>query len=225
MNLTQEIDVFIEALAAHEAPPAVFNPYSYTHAANATRRANLRLYLRERGVERPLILLVGEAPGYRGCRLTGVPFTSEAILLDGTAFGQTRGYRKTGETDRPTREATATIVWEQLGTHACTPLVWNAFPFHPHRPGEPWSNRTPRRTEIARGEPFLHRLLAMFAPQCVVAVGNKARTALTAWSIDHHHVRHPSHGGKQEFSADLTALLEARGHAEDRPRSTDNSGQ
>jgi hypothetical protein len=44
----------------------------------ALRRARLAAYLESRA-EAPL-LLVGEAPGYRGARVSGIPFTSERQL-------------------------------------------------------------------------------------------------------------------------------------------------
>jgi len=65
----------VETLAA-----ATFGAASnfYRDGAGAdVRRARLRAYLESRG-DAPL-LLVGEAPGYRGARVSGVPFTSERL--------------------------------------------------------------------------------------------------------------------------------------------------
>lgn len=56
---------------------AAFNFYRDGAGADV-RRARLRAYLESRA-DAPL-LLVGEAPGYRGARVSGVPFTSERQL-------------------------------------------------------------------------------------------------------------------------------------------------
>ena len=48
---------------------------------NQLRRHNLTRYLSAMEQSRPTLLLVGEAPGYRGCRLTGIPFTSSHTLV------------------------------------------------------------------------------------------------------------------------------------------------
>src|SRR4051812_35512122 len=67
----------------------LFNPYHTVEpgldrpAADSIRRENLKRYV-ECFVRPPRYLLVGEAPGWRGCRFSGVPFTSEAQLVEGT---------------------------------------------------------------------------------------------------------------------------------------------
>src|SRR3972149_2026648 len=43
------------------------------------RKANLRYYL-DSYKKFPPILLIGEAPGHKGCRFSGIPFTSEGQL-------------------------------------------------------------------------------------------------------------------------------------------------
>jgi len=90
---------------------------------------------------KPEVMLVGEAPGYHGCRFTGVPFTSEYILINGigkdSIFGKDKGYMKTRESAITKREQTATIVWETMINHDFLPLMWNAFPFHPYKQGNP----------------------------------------------------------------------------------------
>jgi uracil-DNA glycosylase len=204
---------FLNTLAAVEAPPEIYNQYQGNAEASKWRRANLRHYLEQMRERQPAYMLVGEAAGHRGCRLTGVPFTSEAILLAGIPshklLGEARGYRKTEEKKGTIGEATATIVWEALGEARSVPLLWNALPFHPHRPGEPWSNRTPRQTELLLGVPFLHALLRLFPIKSVIAVGNKADRILEKEGIAHHKIRHPSHGGKSDFRRGLHALLSA----------------
>ncbi len=187
----------------------VFNPYAGVDELSAMRRHNLSLYLRRMAERQPRLLLLGEAPGYRGCRVTGVPFTSESILLDEACplglFGAAAGFRGGG--GRLQREASATAVWSALADLNRLPLLWNAFPYHPHRPDEPDSNRPPTAAELATGREFVVLLLDLFAIERVIAVGNKAAVALEQWGIDAAKVRHPSHGGQTIFRRELTVLL------------------
>src|SRR5207248_8183895 len=107
-------------------------------AGAALRRARLAAYL-DRRRDAPL-LLVGEAPGYRRARVSGIPFTSERQL---TGAGPA--------------EATATIVravLAELGLEAVT-LCWNVVPTHP---GTETSNRRPTRAEVEAGIRFVQGL-------------------------------------------------------------------
>ena len=92
---------------------ATFNFYRDGERA-ALLRGRLEAYLESR-IEAPL-LLVAEAPGYRGARISGVPLTSERQL--------------TGEGPA---EATATIVHAALGELGLSDrvLLWNVVPTHP----------------------------------------------------------------------------------------------
>jgi uracil-DNA glycosylase len=157
---------------------ATFNQYSRSDLL----RRRLRDYL-ERRAEAP-ILLVGEAAGYRGARVSGLPFTSERQL---TGAGPA--------------EATATIVHRvlsELGIEEDV-LLWNVVPTHPHRPGEPASNRRPSAEEIAAALPFLAELAV---GRQVVPVGRVAEAALEIEGI-----RHPSHGGATAFRNGLAQLV------------------
>jgi uracil-DNA glycosylase len=155
-----------------------FNQYS----SSRLLRQRLVEYLERRsGAE---LLLVGEAAGYRGARVSGLPFTSERQL---TGTGPA--------------EASATIVHrvlDELGLEDHV-LLWNVVPTHPHRPGDPASNRRPNAGEIEASHPFLDRLAA---GRLVVPVGRVAEAALGRTGI-----RHPSHGGAREFRAGLAALV------------------
>jgi uracil-DNA glycosylase len=168
---------FVDELAAAEIP-GTFNFYREGPRPNLLRR-RLARYLDERAGA--TLLLVGEAPGYRGARISGIPFTSERQL---TGTGPA--------------EATATIVratLRELGLEETT-LCWNVVPTHP---GTETANRAPSRAAIAAGLPFLRELAR---GRRVVAVGRVAERATGA-----PYVRHPSHGGASAFRATLRACL------------------
>jgi len=139
------------------------------------RRGRLLAYLRSR--ERAPLLLVGEAAGYRGARVSGIPFTSERQL---TGFGPA--------------EASATIVHRvlvELGLEERV-LLWNVVPTHP---GTERSNRRPTRGEIDSGLPFLEELAR---GRRTIAVGRLAHAVL-----GDPYVRHPSRGGASAFRAGM----------------------
>src|SRR5215213_5662411 len=77
------IESLIADLAAEKFGADVFNEYAQGDANNALRRANLQRYLLEMAARKPSAMLLMEAPGYRGCRLTGIPVTSRKILQEG----------------------------------------------------------------------------------------------------------------------------------------------
>lgn len=210
------LEALVESLARSVVADDAFNQYAYLDSgplarANALRRHNLRLYLGAMLDQKPDLLLVGEAPGYRGCRLTGIPFTSEYIILNGQAglemFGDSTRFRKTAESPKVEREATATMVWQATARLRPLPLLWNAFPFHPHRAGQPQSNRPPRDNELAAGLPFIEALVDIFAIERVIAVGRKAASCLARAGLPYTALRHPSHGGKRDFLEGLAWLV------------------
>ncbi len=165
----QVIDDFLRLLK--ESPPgAVFNPWWQVDKENdgdrnapAIRRRHLRAYLRRRlgGVK---LVVIGEALGYRGGHFSGIPMTSERILLGKkkeivAALYDCRpprskqgGHRpplqviegiKPRRTSQPEKcpdgfsEPTATIVWGSLLRLGVKPeefVLWNAFPWHSFNP-------------------------------------------------------------------------------------------
>ena len=213
MPADSQIDELIRALSLAESSPEAFNQYGPGDENNATRRANLRLYLKTMAAREPTALLLMEAPGYRGCRLTGLPVTSRKVMLEAAPaldmFGFEAGYRDVADAgfERVYSEGSATIVWSALSALGTLPMIWNSFPFHPHQAGRPLSNRKPRRGEIQQGLAFLRPLLELWRFEQLIAVGNVADETLRALGMDPRKVRHPAHGGKREFVAGLSALL------------------
>jgi hypothetical protein len=174
------IDRIISSLAAARIGET-FNQYS----RSPVRCERLRQYLESHWhVE---LLIVGEAAGYRGARVSGVPFTSERQL---TGAGPA--------------EATATIVHrvlEELGLEHDV-LLWNVVPTHPHRPGAPYTNRRPTRAEVEDSRPFLDTLAR---GRRALPVGRLAQSVLGG-----PYLRHPSHGGAAQFKAGLASRAARR---------------
>lgn len=210
--MIKNIETFVEELALIEAMPNVYNQYSYEHEENSIRRENLMIYLKQMYKLKPKIILVGEAPGYRGCRLTGVPFTSEHLLMNNIngleIFGRENGYRLALEKDKLLKEATATIIWNTLVQYDMMVLSWNTFPFHPHKKDNGESNRTPLKKELLIGEKPLLQMIEMFNIEKVVAMGNKAEESLKKLGISCEKVRHPAQGGKNEFVEGIRMIKE-----------------
>lgn len=211
--MIKNLEKFVEELAAMKVTPNVYNQYSYEHAENCIRRDNLLTYLKQMYRLKPKMILVGEAPGYRGCRLTGVPFTSEHLLMNNIEglelFGKENGYRLAIEKEKILKEATATIIWSTLIEHNIMALSWNAFPFHPHKKGDGESNRTPLKQELLLGEKPLLEMIKMYNIETVVAVGNKAEASLNSLNISYKKVRHPAQGGKNEFVKGIKEMIES----------------
>jgi hypothetical protein len=167
-----------ERFVARLAAARIGSTYNFYREGDgaAERRRRLRAYLEERACA--TLLLVGEAAGYRGARVSGVPFTSERQLSgSGPA------------------EATATIVQRVLRELELEALCWNVVPTHP---GTETSNRPPTRQEVEASRPFLDELAQ---GRRLLAVGRLAERITGA-----PYVRHPSHGGGAEFEAGLLAF-------------------
>ncbi|MBA3733665.1 MAG: uracil-DNA glycosylase [Actinobacteria bacterium] len=166
-----EAERFVAQLAAARIG-MTFNFYRDGPDAEIRRR-RLQAHLEEHTTGS--LLLVGEAPGYRGARVSGLTFTSERQL---TGSGPA--------------EATATVVQRVLAELELDALCWNVVPTHP---GTETSNRRPTRLEVDASRPFLEELAEN---RRLVAVGR-----LAARVTGGPYIRHPSHGGAAEFRAGL----------------------
>ena len=225
------IEDFIHSLQTYTSP-AVCNPWrDYDRTcdlgpqAPKIRRHQLQEYLAQR-IGQARYLFVAEAAGYQGCRFTGIAITCERMLLgahkqvtSAMVLGHT-GQRTSRPdspymTSRPQREQgmnepTDTYVWGAILDNGLNPrdvLLWNIFPFHPHK-DSPFSNRTPTDEELSAGLAYNRQLLALCQqPLRNGAIGRKAAEAQQAAGIPAVATRHPANGGAGLFRKQFAELI------------------
>jgi len=221
-------DKFVASLSRYRAP-AVFNPWGEVdlhndqdRSAPKVRRQQLLNYLQER-IGRADTLLCAEAIGYQGGHFSGIPMTSERLLLGGLVHKnlhpeivfQGTSPQRTSRVELKRdgfTEPTATIVWGFLIEQGIDPrrvVLWNAFPWHPYHFDKGFlSNRTPVDTELEAGHLVLKRLLKLGQFKQVIAVGEKSAAQLRQLGVAAEKVRHPANGGAGKFRRQLAQLLE-----------------
>lgn len=199
------IEKFVLNLSKKRNTSTVSNPYLNPQLAN-----NLKVYLNAiNQLPGTPVLLVGEALGYKGGNLTGIPFSSGQIFerFEHPFLNQISNALTL---ERIESENTATIVWQYLTEKTVTPLCWNAFPFHPHPKGNKIKNRAPNAKEITSGSRYLKTLQSMFQCEVIIGVGNKGAHCAQKAFPDKNiaTVRHPSYGGKADFIQGLNRVLD-----------------
>lgn len=223
-----KISRFISILTESTSSDGVFNPWLDVDRDNdmgpqspGIRRRHLRHFLKIR-LETVKHLIIGEAVGYQGGHFSGIPMTSERILL---GFQRERGIHpedivpglKPRRTSKPDMmplgfsEPTATIVWGTIlnsGSKADRFVVWNAFPWHPYDPEKGMlSNRKPKTKEMVRSASILETFVHLFPDTTVIAMGKVAEEWLSRLGIHCHPVRHPAQGGARAFKTQILSLL------------------
>lgn len=199
----------------------VFNPwkdfdetYDLDNNAVKIRCQNLKNYLISR--KNAKYVLIAEAPGYQGCHFSGIPMTSERIFKKYNLHDMERSSckdklkekrkAKTIQRDGFT-EPTATIVWSFLNSSKKLKttdfVLWNVFPFHPHKKDQLLSNRKPVQNELNSTRDILDAFLKLFKNAKVIPIGNIAANLLEFETA----IRHPSNGGKKKFEVQMRKLL------------------
>jgi uracil-DNA glycosylase len=227
---------------------AVFNSWWQVDKENdigrnapAIRRHQLRAYLRKR-LRTAQLAMIGEAIGYRGGHFSGIPMTSERILLGKqhvvAALCERRNFKANGGHRPPLQivsdisprrtsklencpdgfsEPTATIVWGTLLQHGLKPdqfVLWNAFPWHSFDLHRGmFSNRMPNKSEQAAGLLMLKAFLGLFQCEQVVALGRIAAAQLEKLSVHAHCVRHPASGGAKLFRQQIAGIINSQQNA------------
>ena len=206
--MADSVQWFVADLA-REMTSALVNQYAIEvpgmdrPGAAAIRCVNLRAYLEPRVGAR--LALIGEAPSAHGARFSGIAFTAERSLS---------AAQRTSAPDLAPdgfTEHSATILSGALaesGIDLASVVLWNAVPFHPARPDDRLRNRRPRAVELALGQYWLARFVALMRPGTIAAVGQSAARVLPAGT---RVLRHPANGGKPLLIAGLIALADEPG--------------
>ena len=206
-----DIEGFIESLKNHKNMKNVFNPWKDSYASHDAdensvekRCSNLREYLKAR--EKAKYMLIAEAPGYQGCHFSGIPMTSERLILSDNNYGL-KNLERTSDKNRLIKakictpkypngrniaktviekgfaEPTATFVWKQMVDVLCISptdfVLWNAFPFHPWS-NSILSNRTPDKKEIDNTKDILRKFINLFDKEIkIICIGNTSQNTLS----------------------------------------------
>lgn len=209
--VSSRFDPWIKQLLSFRAENC-FNPWTDSSMDDArtngpeARVGRLLAHLSSESVK---FCLLGEAPGYQGCRITGIPFTSEALVVAGSI---PRVPAPNGGLSRRTpawAEPSARVMWKalhQFGIAEST-VMWNAFPIQAFEGTDSLSNRTPSGSEFDSGMEVLKGFLDLFPDVCVLCVSDQAGWSLKRLDREYTRVRHPSYGGATHFERGVEAAV------------------
>lgn len=204
---------WLDDLSSMPSSASAENLYRLDTPEGWIRRANLEEYFRRMLLNKPQVMIIGEAPGYQGTRRTGVPFGSEYHISGASEvafFDGQSGFERPFDDPRIRKEPTSTVMWRTINQCQELPLLWAVYPLHPHQLGNVESNRTPTRSEVQSCKPNLVELIDMLQIETVIALGNVAKTTLDELGIDAIKVRHPSRGGASIFAQQLYEILPSK---------------
>lgn len=204
-----QINTFVDDLAAMDMPN-IFNPYvdvCVDHDlpnADHLRRENLTSALTAALDLDVRTLWIARDLGYRGGRRTGLALTDEAHLEHHSKL--LGGIEIRRATRGPAiAERTATVIWRMLSRIGEPVFLWNVFPFHPHEPDAPMTNRCHTKSEHRATEWVLTNLIKILQPEHVYTIGGDARRGLDKMGIETVSFRHPSYGGQTQFISEVEA--------------------
>lgn len=209
-ELCERVRSFVDSLAEYSSPD-VFNPYRDvcpfcdTPSSPATRRKNLERLLHAASNSSVHSLWVGRDLGYLGGRRTGMALTDESHLPELARRFNLADFQVSTVT-RPVPERTASAIWGELSIINEAVFLWNVFPFHPHEPKNPLSNRSHSRFEREIGLQYLRSIIDLLEPGFLVAVGRDAEVAMTELDLQVFGARHPSYGGQKIFRSQIRKL-------------------
>ncbi|OLS26279.1 MAG: hypothetical protein HeimC2_15230 [Candidatus Heimdallarchaeota archaeon LC_2] len=204
-------DKFVELILS-KSFKNVFNPYTdicgtYDKSnAEKIRLDNLRSYLIQMENIQPNVLWIGAALGHRGGRRTGLPFIDDKHIATLSKIYAIQNLQSACKTKM--NEMTASQVWKfviKLPKNKL-PFFWNIFPYHPHKPGAPFTNRQLISSEILEVHEIIKLLSNHFGFESILSIGKKSHVTLKQMGFLSTYIRHPSHGGANIFQKQLREI-------------------
>ena len=206
---------FVKGLSQYKGQN-VFNPYSDVcdihdrFNADVIRSKNLEMTLDSLTNVNVDSIWIGRDLGHRGGRRTGIALTDEGHLQSASDIWNVNLEQAT--TGGVIYEQTAANIWNFVKRIDSNIFMWNIFPFHPHEVDNQFSNRAHTAKERESGLEILITLIDLIRPSKIVAIGNDAykysQKVFDQTRIS--KVRHPSYGGKKEFSKNITSLYKLK---------------
>jgi hypothetical protein len=210
-----EIKKFIQSLMDIKLEN-VFNPYTDTcpdhdlSVAAARRTEAVEKLIIQACRQETIYLWLARDLGYLGGRRTGLALTDDVHY---PAHLQRWGIEASAPPCRgkPVKERTASVIWGELSRINSSVFLWNVFPFHPHEPLKPFSNRPHTAAERRIGLGILEILIELVRPTQIIAIGKDASRAAEPLRGDRplFSVRHPSYGGAAIFRNQIREIARA----------------
>ncbi|MFY0544965.1 uracil-DNA glycosylase [Brevibacillus sp. H7] len=171
------------------------------YAEDPNKCANLFTYFKEMYSLKPDFLFIGEAPGIKGCYLTGIPFTSERMINQGISTQQI--FKSSYLINGNQYEHSANIIWGEVKKLKRPPLFWNVMPLHPYKLNSgKIENRPPTKQEKEWGKEILLKVIGIFPDVRIYSIGNHSKEALQEICIrSEGHLTHPrlAHKFREDF--------------------------
>ena len=206
---------FVESLSKIEIPDnsagTLLNPYFEPVDVDIDNDmpARRRLYL-ENHIARcePTLILVTDTLTYYGSRQTGVPLTSEWLVINNriprvplTPKNLPPGGRLTN-TDQPFNEPGASAIWQSLTLNnlADRTICWPVLPLQPYR-ADTGHNRMPTKEEMELGLRWLDMLIQFSGQAEVITIGSRVRDLFSKHKMPYRcALKQPSRGGITEYN-------------------------
>jgi hypothetical protein len=81
------------------------------------------------------------------------------------------------------------------------PILWNAYPFHPH------GNSTPRSADLKVGQTYFQGLVEIFDGFPIVTAGKTAQGLLDRIGMEHVSVPYPNNAQQSRFRERMDLLI------------------